>query len=117
MGLIPKRESNRSVPQSILHYAKEFDLLGVFIFALGMALFLLAFNLYSKQPGEWRSPLIICFLIFGGLLIISFILYEKYLAPVTFIPWPLLKTRTVIFTYTMAISLYIAWYVWDISTP
>ncbi|KAL2795392.1 major facilitator superfamily domain-containing protein [Aspergillus keveii] len=113
MGLMPVHESNRTLPQSILHYAKEFDILGIFIFALGLALFLLAFNLYTKQPGEWRSPLIICFLIFGGLLIIGFIFYEKYLASVTFIPWYLLKNRTVIFTYTMATSLYTAWYVWD----
>ncbi|KAL4866099.1 hypothetical protein BDV12DRAFT_210705 [Aspergillus spectabilis] len=113
MGLVPNHESNRTPLQSATYYIKEFDLVGVFIFALGMALFLLAFNLYTKQPDQWRSPLIICFLIFGGFLIISFILYEKYLAPVTFIPWPLLKNRTVIFTYTMATSLYIAWYVWD----
>ncbi|CEL06088.1 hypothetical protein ASPCAL07198 [Aspergillus calidoustus] len=113
IGLMPVHESNRTLPQSVLHYAKEFDLLGIFIFALGLALFLLAFNLYTKQPSEWRSPLIICFLVFGGLLIIGFIFYEKYLAPVTFIPWYLLKNRTVIFTYTMATSLYIAWYVWD----
>ncbi|KAL4907388.1 hypothetical protein BDW74DRAFT_149064 [Aspergillus multicolor] len=113
MGLVPKHESNRTTLQSIVHYVKEFDLIGIFIFALGMALFLLAFNLYTKQANEWRSPLIICFLIFGGLLIIGFILYEKYLAPVTFIPWELLKDRTVIFTFTMAGSLYIAWYIWD----
>ncbi|KAL2852541.1 hypothetical protein BJY01DRAFT_232579 [Aspergillus pseudoustus] len=113
MGLMPVHEFNRTLSQSILHYAKEFYLLGIFILAHGLALFLLAFNLYTKQPGEWRSPLIICFLIFGGLLIIGFIFYEKNLAPVTFIPWYLLKNRTVIFTYTMATSLYIAWYVWD----
>ncbi|KAL3476763.1 hypothetical protein BJX99DRAFT_227272 [Aspergillus californicus] len=113
MGLIPERELNRTFPQSIVHYVKEFDLIGVFIFALGLALFLLAFNLYTKQADEWRSPFIICFLIFGGLLIIGFIFYEKYIAPVTFIPWYLLKDRTVIFTYTMATSLYIAWYIWD----
>ncbi|KAL2821779.1 hypothetical protein BDW59DRAFT_164118 [Aspergillus cavernicola] len=113
MGLIPERESNRTLSQSIIHYVKEFDLIGIFIFALGLALFLLAFNLYTKQANEWRSPLIICFLIFGGLLIIGFIFYEKYLAPITFIPWYLLKDRTVIFTYIMAGSLYIAWYIWD----
>ncbi|KAL5052173.1 hypothetical protein BDW71DRAFT_213067 [Aspergillus fruticulosus] len=113
MGLVPKHESNRTTPQSIVHYVKEFDLIGIFIFTLGMALFLLAFNLYTKQADEWRSPLIICFLVFGGLLIIGFIFYERYLAPVIFIPWELLKNRTVIFTYTMAASLYIAWYIWD----
>ncbi|KAL4779567.1 major facilitator superfamily domain-containing protein [Aspergillus varians] len=113
MGLVPKRESNRTRLQSVVHYVKEFDLIGIFIFALGLALFLLAFNLYTKQANEWRSPLIICFLIFGGLLIIGFIFYEKYVAPVTFIPWELLNNRTVIFTYTMAASLYLSWYIWD----
>lgn len=107
MGLIPKHESNRTPLQSVVHYVKEFDLIGIFVIALGLALFLLAFNLYTKQPDQWRSSLIICFLVIGGLLIIGFIFYEKYLAPVTFIPWELLKNRTVIFTYTMAASIYI----------
>lgn len=59
------------------------------------------------------SPLVICFLIFGGLLVIAFFFWEKYLAPVTFIPWALLKNRTVVFTFTMMASLYCAWYIWD----
>lgn len=57
--------------------------------------------------------MIICFLIIGPLLIGAFALWEKYGAPVTFIPWNLLKNRTVIFTYTMAFSMYIGWYVWN----
>ena len=57
--------------------------------------------------------MIICFIVFGALLIAAFGIWEKYGAPVTFIPWPLLKNRTVIFTYTMAASLYIGWYIWD----
>ncbi|KAL4971673.1 major facilitator superfamily domain-containing protein [Aspergillus desertorum] len=116
IGLVVKHVSNRTTFRSIVHYVKEFDLIGIFIFALGMALFLLAFNLYTKQPDEWRSPLIICFLIFGGFLIIGFVFYERYLAPVTFIPWELLKNRTVIFTYTMAASLYIACNIYTVSS-
>lgn len=57
--------------------------------------------------------LVICFIIIGGLLVIAFGLYEKYLAPVTFIPWSLLKNRTIITTYIMAASIYVAWYIWD----
>ncbi|KAH8699238.1 major facilitator superfamily domain-containing protein [Talaromyces proteolyticus] len=68
---------------------------------------------FTESPHEWKSPLIICFIIFGGLLIISFALYERYLAPVTFIPWALLNGRTVFFTFTMIASLYTAWYIWD----
>ncbi|EAU31749.1 conserved hypothetical protein [Aspergillus terreus NIH2624] len=113
MGLIPKTPSNRTFWQSVKHYTIEFDVGGLILLSAGLALFLLSFSLYANQPDTWRSPLIICFLIFGGLLIIAFGFYEAYLAPVTFIPWSLLKDRTVFFTYTMAASLYIAWYVWD----
>lgn len=112
-GLIEPRVSNGTITQKIRYYATEFDVVGLLILATGLALFLLSFNIYSYQRNTWQSPLIICFLIFGGLLIICFGLWEKYFAPVTFVPWPLLKNRTVIFTYTMAASLYIGWYIWD----
>ncbi|KAE8147774.1 major facilitator superfamily domain-containing protein [Aspergillus avenaceus] len=112
-GLLPERKSQRTPLQSIRYYAREFDLIGLLLLSTGLALFLLAFNLYSKQPNEWKSPLIICFIIIGGLLLIAFPLYERWLAPVTFIPWSLLLDRTVFFTYTMAASLYFAWYLWD----
>jgi MFS family permease len=112
-GLIPARTDRGTFGQKLMYYAKEFDVIGLLILATGLALFLLSFNLYSLQTDQWKSPMIICFIVFGGLLIIAFGLWEKWGAPVTFIPWPLLKNRTVIFTYTMAGSLYIGWYIWD----
>ncbi|OAP60323.1 MFS transporter, SIT family, siderophore-iron:H+ symporter [Fonsecaea erecta] len=113
-GLIPPRATgNMTLAQKTRHYLKEFDVIGLLILATGLALFLLAFNIYSYQPDTWRSPLIICFLIFGGLLVIAFAVWEAKFAPITFVPWELLKNRTVIFTYTMAASLYTAWYIWD----
>ncbi|GMG03760.1 unnamed protein product [Aspergillus oryzae] len=112
-GLVPERHSQRTVMQSIAYYGKEFDVIGLLLLTTGLALFLLAFNLYSKQPDEWKSPLIICFIVIGGLLLIAFPVYERYIAPVTFIPWSLLLNRTVFFTYTMAASIYLAWYLWD----
>lgn len=112
-GLIQQRPSRGNALQTFKYYAREFDVIGILLLATGFALFLLAFNIYSLQPKQWKSPLIICFIIIGALLIMSFGVYEKWFAPVTFIPWPLLKNRTVIFTYTMAGSLYIGWYVWD----
>lgn len=112
-GLIEPQPDSGTLSQKALYYAKEFDAVGLLVLATGLALFLLSFNIYSYQANEWRSPLIICFIIFGGLLIVAFGLWEKYLAPVTFVPWHLLKNRTVIFTYTMAASLYTGWYIWD----
>ncbi|KAF2029876.1 siderophore iron transporter mirB [Setomelanomma holmii] len=112
-GLIPAKTDRGTFGQKLKYYLREFDVVGILILATGLALFLLSFNLYSLQKDEWRSPMIICFIVFGGLLIIAFGIWEKFFAPVTFIPWSLLKNRTVIFTYTMAASLYIGWYIWD----
>lgn len=112
-GLITPNPSRGNFGQTVLYYLKEFDVAGILILALGLALFLLSFNLYAYQEDQWKSPMIICFIIIGFILIICFGLYEKYLAPVTFIPYHLIKNRTVIFTYTMAGSIYIAWYIWD----
>jgi MFS family permease len=112
-GLIQPRPDRGPFAQKLVYYLKEFDVIGVLILATGLALFLLAFNLYSLQPQQWKSPLIICFIVIGAVLVGVFAAWEKWGAPVTFIPWPLLKNRTVIFTYTMAGSLYVAWYIWD----
>lgn len=112
-GLILPRPSRGNFSQTLFYYLKEFDTIGLLILATGLALFLLSFNIYSYQAEQWKSPLIICFLVIGFLLIIAFGIWEKYFAPVTFVPWHLLKNRTVIFTYTMAGSLYIGWYIWD----
>jgi MFS family permease len=112
--LVPTRATaGMPLGRKIVYYLKEFDVAGLLILATGLALFLLAFNIYSYQPNTWRSPLIISFIIIGFLLIIAFGIYEARFAPITFVPWPLLKNRTVIFTYTMAASLYIGFYIWD----
>lgn len=112
-GLIQDRADRGTIAQTAYYYAREFDVVGLLILATGLSLFLLSFNIYSYQADQWKSPLIICFIIFGALLIISFGLWEKYGAPVTFVPWHLLTNRTVIFTYVMAFSIYMAWYIWD----
>ena len=112
--LVPTRPTaSMSITQKLKHYLKEFDIIGLLILATGLALFLLAFNIYSYQPDTWRSPLIISFIVIGFLLILTFVLWEARFAPITFVPWNLLKNRTVIFTYLMAFTLYISWYIWD----
>ncbi|CEJ57917.1 hypothetical protein PMG11_06593 [Penicillium brasilianum] len=108
-----KQSSRRNILQRIIYYGVEFDVIGLLIIATGFSLFLLAFNIYSYQPGEWHSPMIICFVVIGFCLIICFTLWEKYFAPVKFMPWGLIKNRTVFFTFSMVVSLYFAWYIWD----
>lgn len=112
-GLLPKQESGRTLLQSLKFYAIEFDLLGMLLFAAGLALFLLSFSLYSYQAQGWKAPLTLSFLIIGFLLIIAFALYEKWFAPKTFMPWELFTDRTVLCVYIFAASLYVEWWIWD----
>lgn len=115
-GLVTKEPSGRTWYQSIVHYIIEFDAVGVLILAGGLALFLLGLELESLQPQQWRTPFIIAFLVVGGVLLIAFVLYERFLAPVNFLPWSLLRYPTVIFTYVMVASLYTPFSIWASTT-
>lgn len=113
LHLVERPPSGRTWKESIIYYGREFDVIGLLILATGLALFLLAFNLYSYQKNQWASPMIICFVVIGFVLILVFTAWERFWAPVKFMPWYLISNRTVIFTYTMAGAMYMAFYVWD----
>lgn len=112
-GLMPVRESGRTTIQSIKYYIIEFDLAGLLLLAAGLALFLLSFNLYSFQKLGWKSPMIICMLVFGLLLLVAFALYENYVAPKTFLPYELLVDRTVFGACILAAVLFVEFDIWD----
>lgn len=111
-GLIPKRESTRTPWQSIIYYCREFDAVGLILISAGIAFFLLPFNLYTIQAKGWGSSLIICFLVFGIVLIIAFTIWEKFFASVSFIPWALLKDRTVLGACLLSFTLFISYACW-----
>ncbi|KAL2145708.1 hypothetical protein VTI28DRAFT_6403 [Corynascus sepedonium] len=112
-GLIPDRKSDRTWLQSLKHYAIEFDVVGLLLITGGLALILLPFNLYTRQAEGWKSPMLIAFFIVGGLLLIAFALYEKFLAPKTFVPYELLMDRTVMGACILAGVLFVSFYIWD----
>ncbi|KAJ5589040.1 hypothetical protein N7537_011718 [Penicillium hordei] len=97
---------------TVKQYCIEVDLIGIILLAGGMALFLLPFSLWSYQKDQWRSAMIICMIVFGGLLLIAFALYERFWAPVTFIPFDLLMDRTVFFGGLMFIFEFFNSAVW-----
>ncbi|KAK4154110.1 major facilitator superfamily domain-containing protein [Chaetomidium leptoderma] len=113
MGLIPNRKSDRTWLQSSKYYAIEFDMVGLLLITAGLALLLLPFSLYAYQPEGWRSPMLIAFFVVGGLLLIGFALYEKFVAPKTFIPYELLMDRTVLGACILAGVLFISFFIWD----
>lgn len=111
-GYLPETKSEDSWLKSVWKYVIEVDLLGLVILMAGMALFLLPFSLYSYQNKSWNSPMIISMIIVGGLLIVAFILYEKFGAPVKFIEPRLLSDRTVFFGGLMFFFVFSCSAVW-----
>ena len=113
LGLIPTPETARSPLQSLIYYARQFDALGLFLMSAGFALFLLPFNLYTLQAQGWTSPLVISMLAVGTLLILLSIIWERYFAPTTFIPYTLLRDRTVLGACLLSFTLFASYFAWS----
>ncbi|CAG2016316.1 unnamed protein product [Fusarium graminearum] len=105
-GLMPNRESNGSFLDATRYYIREFDLVGLLSLSAGVALFLLPFNLYTMQAKGFGSPMIICFFVFGILLLIFFGIWERFFAKVSFIPWRFLLDRTVTGACLLSFSMF-----------
>ncbi|RDL32936.1 Siderophore iron transporter mirB [Venustampulla echinocandica] len=112
-GLTHQHSSGRTFLQSVKYYAIEFDIFGILLICAGLALFLLPFNLVFNQPLGWKSPMIICMIVFGIVAIGCFAVWEKYFAPVKFMPWELLADRTILGACVLAAVLFISFYIWD----
>ncbi|KAI4265247.1 MAG: hypothetical protein L6R38_009559, partial [Xanthoria sp. 2 TBL-2021] len=113
-NLVPMRDGQRTAWQSVIYYCREFDALGLILLSGGVVLFLLPFHLYTLQARGWKSPLTICLLVFGIILIIIFALWERFFAPVTFIPYSLLLDRTVLGACILSSTLFISYFCWSI---
>lgn len=108
MGLIPLPKEKMGIKEFVI----QFDLFGILLLAAGMALFLLPMNIYSYQEQGWHSPMIIAMTVVGGVLVVAFVFYEKFLAPVNFIPLHLLGDRTVLFAGIMLVFVFFNSAVW-----
>ncbi|KAF2877248.1 siderophore iron transporter-like protein mirB [Massariosphaeria phaeospora] len=112
-GLVLERKSPRTTWQTFVHYSREFDAIGLLLLSGGIALLLLPFNLYTLQAERWESPLIICLLAFGSVLLTLFGVWEKFFASVTFIPYSLLQDRTVFGGCLLSVTLFISFSSWN----
>ncbi|KAB2104009.1 Siderophore iron transporter [Alternaria gaisen] len=99
-------------PAAIKKFCIDIDAVGILILVAGMALFLLPFSLYSYQAEKWRSPMIIGMIVAGFVLLIAFPIWERFFAPVTFIPYKLLLDRTVFLAGVMFVFVYFNSAVW-----
>lgn len=113
LGLVPEDKSGRTAVQSFLHYCREFDAVGLLLISAGVALFLLPFNLYTLQAEGWTSPLVLSMLIVGCVLLVLFVVWERFFAAVTFIPYSLLLDRTVFGACLLAAALFMSYSLWS----
>lgn len=113
MGILESQGKLRHISAGgIWKFIIDVDLFGVLLLGSGMALFLLPFSLYSYQGDGWRSPMIIAMIVVGVVLVAAFVAWEKFGAPVTFIPFKLLADRTVFFGGFMFVFVFANSSIW-----
>jgi MFS family permease len=112
-GLMPANKTGRTLAQSLRYYMIQFDAIGLFLIVAGIALLLLPFNIYSYQREKFASPMISCMIGLGILLLIAFACWERYGAEVTFIPFHLLRSRTVLGANLLAFVIFFGFYMWN----
>ncbi|CAG9956672.1 unnamed protein product [Clonostachys rosea f. rosea IK726] len=110
--VVEKDSVQRTLPESIKYYLIEFDAVGIFLLIAGFCLLLLPMTLATSQPESWRTDYIIAMIVLGGVLVIAFALYEKFLSPKPFIPWHLLANRTVMGACLVDLIYQIGYYCW-----
>lgn len=86
----------RRLPRALRHFLIELDLPGIVLAIAGLCLILLPLSLASTVENGWRNTKLISMLVFGSIVIIAFIVWEKWLTPVTCINWDLLGKRNVL---------------------
>lgn len=80
--------------------------------AAGLVVFLLPFNINGEYGDGWGSDGIIAMLVIGAVLIIAFGLNEKFLAPVPFLDWKIVRSRTVLGTCALDVCYQISYSCW-----
>ena len=112
-GLAVKEPSGRNMFQSVWHYAKEFDLLGVLIFSIGLVIFFLPFSIASSAPNGWGSDYIIAMIVVGFVMLGIFLVWELRFAPTPLFDFSILSDRTVIAACLLDATYQISYYCWN----
>ncbi|RMZ79837.1 hypothetical protein DV737_g3212, partial [Chaetothyriales sp. CBS 132003] len=112
-ALAPPAKPKRNIVQKLWAFVLEFDILGVLIFITGEVLFLLPFSIAESAPHGWSTRYIIAMIVLGFFILVGFILYEKFVAPMPVADWKLLSTPTLLNIIIINALLSIAISTWD----
>ncbi|KAF3038217.1 hypothetical protein E8E11_005802 [Didymella keratinophila] len=112
-GYAQKQRSGRSLIQSLAFYFVQFDIFGIILIMAAFLLFTLPFTLVAYAPLGWKTPYIIAMIVLGILLFPTFALYERYLAPVPFLPWKYLHERTILGSCILYGVMFLSVFCWN----
>lgn len=107
VGSDPLAEKKREVKESGISGFKaywqllktsliEIDAFGLVLLGLAFSLILLPCSLYSYAEGGWKNPSMIAMEVFGGIFLISYVIFEVFFAPFPLLPKRVLVNRTFI---------------------
>lgn len=123
-GLGAREKSGRNLLQSVKFWCQEVDgkflgvithsgklimpAIGLVLICAGLTLFMIPFSLTATEPDGWKSVTIICMIVMGGMLTITFVLYEKFFREKMFFPFEFIKDRSVLGTYLLGLFSWIS---------
>ncbi|EUC46935.1 hypothetical protein COCMIDRAFT_91631 [Bipolaris oryzae ATCC 44560] len=110
LGILKRESTNRLLVESIKYWCIEFDVAGLILVCGGFSLLLLPFPLAAYQKDRFASPMVICMIVFGTLLIALFVVWERFYATKSFFPFYLMKNRSVIAACLLGGNSWIAFY-------
>ncbi|KAJ8124164.1 hypothetical protein ONZ43_g51 [Nemania bipapillata] len=88
-------------------------IVGMLLTIFGFSLLLLPFSLSGYAPHGWATGYIIAMIVLGVVLLVAFVFWEKYVAPVQYFPFKFLKDRTILGACGLYGFLFISIYCWD----
>ncbi|KAK1147946.1 hypothetical protein N8T08_000462 [Aspergillus melleus] len=110
MYIYRREPSGRTTLQSIVHYIKEFDVIGALLLMAAFIFLLLPFSLTTNGNTEYKSATFITMIVIGVCLFFVFAAWERFFAPYHFIYYPLLKDRTILGACSLAAVLFFSYY-------
>ncbi|RYP39876.1 hypothetical protein DL767_001995 [Monosporascus sp. MG133] len=108
-----KIQSGRTWYQSVKHYTLELDIMGITLITAAFALILLPFSISPYAPNGWASGYIIAMEVLGIVLLPAFCLWERFVAPVQFLPWKYLRERTIIGSCLLYAVMFVSTFCWN----
>jgi hypothetical protein len=103
---------NPSLPSNTTSDTNHILVLGAFLLASGLVIFLLPFTLADSAPNGWSTDYIIAMLVLGFILLLLFSLHERYTASTPFLPFNLLTSPTVLGACMLSFTYQISYYAW-----